>query len=132
VARSPLARLLLGFPLLVAAYEPCTNTVLQTVPDPTQRMQAVVFQRDCGATTGFSTQLSILPAGASLPNNSGNAFVVDAATDDVPAHTARGPEVTVQWLAPDHLQVRHDPGVRIFRSEQQVEGVRVTYPQRGS
>ena len=132
MARSPLAQLLLGFPLLLTACEPCANTVLQTVPDPSQRMQAVVFQRDCGATTGFSTQVSILPAGTQLPDDGGNAFVADAAPGAAPVYTARSPEVTVQWLAPGHLEVRHDPGVRIFRSEEQVDGVRITYQQLGT
>jgi hypothetical protein len=132
VAHAPLARLLLGFPLLLAACEPCVNTVLQTVPDPSQQLQAVVFQRDCGATTAYSTQVSILPVGARLPNDGGNTFVADVNPDAAAALAAGTPEITVQWLAPDHLEVRHYPGVRIFRSEEQAEGVRITYQQLGT
>jgi hypothetical protein len=31
-------------------------------------LNIVVFQRDCGATTGFSTQVSIIEIGEELPN----------------------------------------------------------------
>jgi hypothetical protein len=38
----------------------CANEVLSQTVSPDAKMKAVVFQRDCGATTGFSTQVSII------------------------------------------------------------------------
>jgi hypothetical protein len=40
----------------------CGNAVLQDLPSPEGRRHAVVFTRDCGATTAFSTQVSVLPS----------------------------------------------------------------------
>ena len=37
----------------------CGNDLVKEVPSPNGKMKAVVFQRDCGATTGFSTQISL-------------------------------------------------------------------------
>ncbi len=37
----------------------CGNEILKEVRSPTGKMKGVVFQRDCGATTGFSTQVSV-------------------------------------------------------------------------
>jgi hypothetical protein len=57
----------------------CGNDLVKEVRSPDGQMNAVVFQRDCGATTGFSTQVSLLSSNKSLPNESGNLFV--ATTD---------------------------------------------------
>lgn len=54
----------------------CNNEIYAEVPSPDSRYKAVIFQRDCGATTGFSTQISILPADNTLENDSGNIFVM--------------------------------------------------------
>jgi hypothetical protein len=42
----------------------CGNQLYQEVLSPDNKYKAVVFQRDCGATTGFSTRVSILRADA--------------------------------------------------------------------
>ena len=55
----------------------CGNDEVVRVPSPDAKFEAVVFQRDCGATTGFSTQVSVVTKGASLPNEAGNVFIAD-------------------------------------------------------
>jgi hypothetical protein len=55
----------------------CGNYVHSTMISPDKRHKAVVFQRDCGATTGFTTQISILEKDDSLANSSGNIFIID-------------------------------------------------------
>lgn len=56
----------------------CGNDVIDDVASPSGRNHAVVFHRDCGATTGLSVQVSVLPAGKQLPNETGDAFTADA------------------------------------------------------
>src|SRR5438045_3277313 len=45
-------------------YDPylCGTTVHQTIPSPNLHRAAIVFDIDCGATTNFNTQLSIVDA----------------------------------------------------------------------
>jgi hypothetical protein len=77
----------------------CGNTVIREVLSPDHRIKAVVFQRDCGATTGFSTQVSLLSAQATLPNYSGNIFLTDDASD-----------ISVRWLrAYPNRQINYVP-----------------------
>jgi len=57
--------------------ETCVNHVYGEVVSPGDKYKAVIFQRDCGATTGFSTQISILEVDAALKNSSGNIYIVD-------------------------------------------------------
>jgi len=40
--------------------DPCGNTIVEALPSPDGSHKAVVFVRNCGATTDFSTQMSVL------------------------------------------------------------------------
>ena len=54
----------------------CGNAEQTRVASPNGAWDAVVFVRDCGATTGFSSQVSLVPNGAKLPNEPGNVFAL--------------------------------------------------------
>jgi hypothetical protein len=95
----------------------CANEQLNEVPSPGGARRAVVFQRDCGATTPFSTQISVLPRGVALPDSNGNVFVADTDRGRAPAGPGGGPGVSVRWLTPDTLEVRYDPRARVFVKE---------------
>ena len=72
----------------------CGNQELRRRASPDGKLVAVVFQRDCGATTGFSTQVTIIQNGVTLPNTIGRVFV----SDD-------NPGIDVQWKGGDRLIV---------------------------
>lgn len=82
---------------------------------PSGRLSAVVFSRDCGATTGFSTKVSIIPAGRSLADEAGNTFVSSGKID-----------LSLQWQTDFTLRVQGE-GQSVFKKETQVTGVTVTY-----
>ena len=93
----------------------CANSVTERVSAPDGKHDAVVFTRDCGATTGFSTQIAIVNAKADVPNDAGNVFV--APDESV---------VRIAWAGPDTLIVQHAvPRPNLAVSE--VEGVTVRY-----
>ena len=100
----------------------CGNEVVRRVDAPDGKHSAVLFERDCGATTGFSTQISILDAGEK-PSGGGNAFIADGGR----RATWGGPWADMEWLAADRLRIRHDPQVRLFKSEANVSGVAISY-----
>ncbi|HYW06759.1 MAG TPA: hypothetical protein VE913_07375 [Longimicrobium sp.] len=113
-----------------STWDPCANTELATAVAPGGSHRAVVFQRDCGATSGFSTQVSVLPLGAALPNDGGNVFVADAADDRVPAGLGGGPAVGLVWRDERTLVIRHHRLARVFRSEPRAGGIQVRYELR--
>jgi hypothetical protein len=110
----------------VGCLSPCGNRVLADVPSPLGTKHAVVFERDCGATTDFSTQLSILNAGDKLENEGGNAFVADS-------DHGRGTSlyVHVKWSTEGALTVNYPERARVFHNERQVNGVSITYKPDG-
>lgn len=105
----------------------CRNEVISESPSPDGTKRLVVFQRDCGATTDFSTQVSVLPASAPLPNAKGNVFISDTDHGVAPAGPSGGPSVTVTWESARSVVLTHHPKVRVFKSESDAGGVQVRY-----
>ena len=94
----------------------CGNRLVAEAISPSRAKKAVLFERSCGATTGFSSQVSVIPASAELRNASGNAFVADG-------HPV-GYEL--RWVDDSTLQIIGVNG-RVFKRESRVSGVAITY-----
>ncbi len=105
----------------------CGNQILKEYPSPSGKLKAVVFERDCGATTGFSTHVSIVQAGNVLENEGANLFSADTDHDRAPSGLGGGPEIRFRWLTDSSAELQHHPLVRIFRAENKVKGVRVAF-----
>ena len=103
----------------------CDNELIARITSPDSSRDAVVFERDCGATTDFTTQVSILARGQSLPPETGNAFIADRGNGAAPAGPRGGPALEVRWLGQELLQIRHDPRVRVFKTGGKTHGVRI-------
>ena len=96
----------------------CGNTVYQELASPNKSHRAVVFERNCGATTGFSTQLSVLSASEVLQNVPGNTYIVDGQPDFA--------NLKLRWLTDDHLLVGNAV-TTAHTVRTQVNSVTVTY-----
>jgi hypothetical protein len=93
----------------------CENEISARLPSPAGRLEAVVFERGCGATTDFNTQLSIVPVGG-MPEAAGNALILD---DSVP--------LTLAWQNERELRVTGLGSSRPLKQEGSVQGVSVSY-----
>ena len=111
---------------LGACSDMCSNHVISRLPSPDGEHDAVMFQRDCGATTGFSTQVSILEAGEPLQGG-GNTFRADDDHGAARAGSWGGSWAVMKWLASDSLLVRYATKSRLFEQDTSVAGVLVTY-----
>lgn len=108
----------------------CHNSIIREVPSLDSQSKAVVFQRDCGATTGFSTQVSILSAQAALPNDGGNIFVADTNHGAAPSGQGGGPDVLISWLSATRLKIVYDHRDRTFNKQTQHQGISIIYQTR--
>lgn len=111
---------------LSACGDPCNHTVVTRTVAPDGRRSAVMFQRDCGATTGFSTQISIVEPGAAS-SGAGNVFRADDDHGAASAGTWGGSWAEMQWLAPNHPLIRYAERSRIFAQESEMPGVHISY-----
>ena len=105
----------------------CANEVVVEVTAPDNSQRAIIFVRDCGATTKFSTQISIVPSGRSLPNKAGNVFVAETGLEPNNVGADGRHAVSVSWLSSSALLVSHIGGIRVFRNATQVSGVTISY-----
>ena len=101
----------------------CGNKFLSETSSPDRIYRVVVFQRDCGATTGFSTQVSVLKAGERLPNQSGNLFIADTDRGKAPSGMGGGPEVRLSWTGLRSVRLIHHKNTRVFLANLRVAEV---------
>ncbi len=101
--------------LLAGCGDTCTNDVRASVPSPSGRLHAVVFSRECGATVGFNTQVSLVAA-AEQPEDSGNVVVLKG---KVP--------LQLRWQSETELIVTGAAATEQFKREVLVGAVRVRY-----
>ena len=105
----------------------CSNEILQDVPSPDGRRHAVVFVVNCGATTDFSTQVSVLTKAWTV-NDRGNVFVVDSDHGKADATgPAGGLNVTVRWLNNRTLEVQYDGRARVFAQDTRHDDTDIRY-----
>lgn len=104
----------------------CQNTELSSAGSPDGRWRAVIFQRDCGATTGLSTQVSVLPKAGRL-RGGGNAFVADDDHGAAAASSLGGPWASIRWLARDRLLISYDARARVFTANPRVGSIQVVF-----
>lgn len=105
----------------------CGNRLLADYPAPDGRMKVVVFGRDCGATTGFTTQASVVGIDAPLTNDAGNTLIVDDNHGACPPGAGGGPELRIRWAAADRVVIAHPLEARVFRAETSHDSVTIQY-----
>ena len=88
----------------------CANDEVVRIPSPDTKFEAVVFQRDCGATTGFSTQVSVVTRGASLPNEAGNVFIADTDHGKATSASWGGQPVDLEMVVKTCIEGCHTSG----------------------
>jgi hypothetical protein len=106
----------------------CRNQIIQQSASPNGRWLAVLIQRNCGATTDFSTQVSVVRNGE-VPSGSGNVFRADTDHGKAGAESWAGPWAEVNWVADDLILIRYDRRSRTFATNRHIGGVRITYEQ---
>jgi hypothetical protein len=94
----------------------CGNEIGYEQLSPDGKTKAVAFERDCGATTGFSTQVSLLPSAKKLPNEAGNIFVADGNL-----------KVHLEWETNDKLLVRYPVNARVRFKKNSEAGISIRY-----
>ncbi len=113
--------------LYTTADDMCGNQVIKNIEIEEAQLKAVVFQRDCGATTGFSTQVSLININEALPNDSGNIFIADTDHGSAPKGEGGGPEVQVKVITRNHIKILTHKNARIFKNEPTSNNIIISY-----
>lgn len=110
----------------VAGCSLCDNRAVRSLQSPDDNRSAVMFMRECGATTDFTTQVSVLSPW--WPYYAiGNAFVADADQGKAERASWGGPWADISWQSSTHLVITYDARSRVFKKKTEVRGIRITY-----
>jgi hypothetical protein len=93
----------------------CDDEVVSSTSSPSHALSAVVFNRNCGATTGFNTQVSLVRSGT-VPSGAGNTLILDGS---IP--------LKFLWVSESKLQITGLGSAKVFKQEQTVAGVSIAY-----
>ena len=94
----------------------CGNVELARHPSPDRKREVLVFQRNCGATTGYVTHVSLVDSGDALDDNDdGNLYIEDEDLGgiEVRCHGPRAVVIRAQGPA--------------FRAETEFDGISIRY-----
>lgn len=105
----------------------CENKIIQSIESPDSIRKVVVFERDCGATTDFSTQISIIKNGEHLENKSGNIFSADSDNGNAEIDENRLVYIKVLWLDSLTLLIEYDSKARIFNNKSDYKDISINY-----
>jgi hypothetical protein len=97
----------------------CTNEVLAEQPADGAAYRAVVFRRSCGPAAPVTTNVSVVPAAAPLPDEVGNVLILKDAR-----------EVDVRWSDPTHLVVGYPKDAADTLEAGAVHGIEATLEPR--
>lgn len=95
----------------------CENDPYAKSTSPDGKQVATLFVRGCGATTGWSAQVSVHPSSRKLDNRIGNIIVT------------RGPtkltEWQLKWQTSDHLLIVMPNGTQIVRVVEKLDSISI-------
>lgn len=97
----------------------CGNTVVADLRSPDGQHRAVLFERNCGATTGFSAQVSILGTSEKLRNESGN--VMTAGGDP------RNGTWAIKWIDATTLAIKVNSFEFMNSRQNERDGIMIRY-----
>lgn len=122
---------MVGFTLYLFGADACGNTLIQRVPSPDGVHAAIVFERSCGATTGFSTHVSVVAANT-IGDASGNALRADSNSGAAPTLASGVLAIRATWVSRSELHLSYHPAARVFLAEELVGGIKVTHIREAS
>ncbi len=129
------ALLIIAF--IVAAYmyidwgldDMCRNEIVEETQSPSKKFKVVIFIRDCGATTGYSTQVSILESSDQLGNHPGNAFILSDKIGNGLSFDKGGAKIKAMWSNDHSLKVYFDKRTEFTKQIEKIDDIKITYEQ---
>lgn len=102
----------------------CSNEVIAEKVNNTKTYKLIHFDRNCGATTGNSNQLSIVSIDENLDNETGNIFIASSASGSN-LEADRG--VVAKWLNDSTVLVKYESDLATFKKVNRVGQINVVY-----
>ena len=110
--------------LFTPAEDMCGLDVAHVVISPNNQYKAIIYQYDCGATTPFTTNVSILEVDQDLKYEPGNLFSAYHGSVSGEWH---GPYVEVKWLNINSISITYVKDAKITEKIEAIGPVSAKY-----
>ena len=122
------AQLLLIATFSVVGCGLCDDEVVQEIEAPEGgAFKALVFVRNCGATTDYASSVCLVSPNAKSPQGNAIVFTADSNHGAAPSLPNGALPIAVVWVDSSHLRLIYDSRVRVFRSERLFSGIHIEY-----
>jgi hypothetical protein len=96
----------------------CKTVVRSSIPSPDGTKSIIIFRKECGATVGFNTQVSIAPTDSSFSSEKSPAFFAISGEHVVMA----------KWSGNSTVEISSVPEKEtVFKSDQRAGDIKVVY-----
>ncbi len=93
----------------------CGSDPLVSITSPNGKLRAVSYVYDCGATTGFSTQISVLDKKEPI-SSSGNILGTDGKIS-----------ISMVWESDEILTISNITKLKIYKQVRELDGITIKY-----
>lgn len=107
----------------------CGSHLAESKLSPNRKLKILVFSVNCGAISDFTTQISIVESDYKLQNNDvGNILSADSDHGIAKMNESKEIiELKTKWLNNQAIEIEYPENARIFKSEENKDGVQITY-----
>lgn len=95
----------------------CETKVHSELLSPSGDFKAIVFEKECGATTNFNTQVSLLPLNEKFDSEQyPPVLIVDGRI-----------RLPIVWIDAYRLKISVPPDTTVYRKDRQYKGIQIDY-----
>lgn len=102
----------------------CGEEIMYESYSPENDFKVLIQERNCGATTDFSTSVSVQVPTSDIKTD---VFLADDDHGTTPQGRGRSTRVEIEWLSKDSLAIYHHPNARIYLSETKWNDLKIIY-----
>lgn len=107
----------------------CENKVIEIINSPDNLMKVVTFERNCGATTDFSIQASVLLNDININNDSvGNVLTLDSNDGKAwPRDSSGRAIIRARWDNSTSLIIESSSNAQIYYQQSKIDNVNIKF-----
>jgi hypothetical protein len=104
------------------------NSIIERVYSSDNINIIYIFDRNAGAKTGYSTQVSIIRTNRKFGNSIGNTFVCDDDHGKVKdLNSIGGPNIKAIWISNNNIVIYYPKMTRIYKKKNIIGSIRIEY-----
>lgn len=109
----------------------CEDTTCETLFSPDRSHKIILYTRNCGATTGFSTHIALAESDEDLDDGT-TIFVADDDHGNANLHPVYQAliDIRARWIDNHSLELSYDKNARLFTEKMQADGITIIHHKR--